>query len=140
MPHLIRSPTRVAMLLVVVCLGLHSPAGAFHGTLPLPSTFARRTVELRPSGHGRVAAMRRGTVMTAVEPRADAVAHVVTPTAKERVRFYDTTLRDGAQGEGISLSCDDKLRIAARSATSPYSHYSPPSAPPRIPNIRLFPL
>ena len=30
------------------------------------------------------------------------------------VRYYDTTLRDGAQGEGISLSCDDKLRIAAR--------------------------
>lgn len=28
--------------------------------------------------------------------------------------FYDTTLRDGAQGEGISLSCDDKIRIAAR--------------------------
>lgn len=28
--------------------------------------------------------------------------------------MYDTTLRDGAQGEGISLSCDDKIRIAAR--------------------------
>jgi 2-isopropylmalate synthase len=33
---------------------------------------------------------------------------------KMEVRLYDTTLRDGAQGEGISLSCDDKLRIAAR--------------------------
>ncbi len=30
------------------------------------------------------------------------------------VEIYDTTLRDGAQCEGISLSCDDKLRIARR--------------------------
>ena len=28
-----------------------------------------------------------------------------------RVLLYDTTLRDGTQGEGISLSVDDKLRI-----------------------------
>ena len=28
------------------------------------------------------------------------------------VQIYDTTLRDGTQREGISLSCDDKLRIA----------------------------
>ncbi len=32
----------------------------------------------------------------------------------ETVRIYDTTLRDGTQREGISLSCDDKLRIAQR--------------------------
>ena len=30
------------------------------------------------------------------------------------VELYDTTLRDGAQMEGISLSVDDKLRIARR--------------------------
>ena len=30
------------------------------------------------------------------------------------VALYDTTLRDGTQREGISLSCDDKLRIAER--------------------------
>ncbi len=29
-----------------------------------------------------------------------------------QVLIYDTTLRDGTQREGISLSCDDKLRIA----------------------------
>ncbi|SFL69214.1 citramalate synthase [Salibacterium qingdaonense] len=29
-----------------------------------------------------------------------------------QVKLYDTTLRDGTQGEGISLSVDDKLKIA----------------------------
>src|SRR5512132_3000622 len=32
----------------------------------------------------------------------------------EPIQIYDTTLRDGTQREGISLSCDDKLRIARR--------------------------
>src|SRR5258705_13844770 len=35
----------------------------------------------------------------------------VVPVA-ERVEIYDTTLRDGSQLEGISLTVDDKLRIA----------------------------
>src|SRR5882672_7390721 len=30
------------------------------------------------------------------------------------IQVYDTTLRDGTQREGISLSCDDKLRIARK--------------------------
>ena len=30
------------------------------------------------------------------------------------VYLYDTTLRDGTQGEGISLSADDKIKIAQR--------------------------
>jgi 2-isopropylmalate synthase len=30
------------------------------------------------------------------------------------IQIYDTTLRDGTQREGISLSCDDKLKIARR--------------------------
>ena len=30
------------------------------------------------------------------------------------VEIYDTTLRDGAQGEGISLSAEDKVKIALR--------------------------
>jgi 2-isopropylmalate synthase len=34
--------------------------------------------------------------------------------AGQRIAIYDTTLRDGTQGEGVSLSCDDKLRIARR--------------------------
>ena len=31
-----------------------------------------------------------------------------------QIFVYDTTLRDGTQREGISLSCDDKLRIAQK--------------------------
>lgn len=31
---------------------------------------------------------------------------------QHRIEIYDTTLRDGTQGEGVSVSCDDKLAIA----------------------------
>ncbi len=34
--------------------------------------------------------------------------------AKPYIHIYDTTLRDGTQREGISYSCQDKLRIAKR--------------------------
>ena len=34
------------------------------------------------------------------------------PSWPDRVDIYDTTLRDGSQLEGISLTVDDKLRIA----------------------------
>jgi len=34
------------------------------------------------------------------------------PSDAARVRLYDTTLRDGTQGEGVSLTVDDKLKIA----------------------------
>lgn len=33
---------------------------------------------------------------------------------EEQVKLYDTTLRDGTQGEGISLSVEDKLKIAKK--------------------------
>ena len=35
-------------------------------------------------------------------------------TARSSVEIFDTTLRDGAQTEGISYSVDDKLRIARK--------------------------
>ncbi len=34
--------------------------------------------------------------------------------SKRYVQMYDTTLRDGSQGEGISFSVQDKLLIARR--------------------------
>lgn len=43
-------------------------------------------------------------------PLAD---HVVGPS---RVLCFDTTLRDGTQGESVSASCQDKLKIAKRLA------------------------
>ena len=30
------------------------------------------------------------------------------------IQIYDTTLRDGAQGEGVSFSLEDKLQITRR--------------------------
>lgn len=32
----------------------------------------------------------------------------------KNISIFDTTLRDGTQGEGISLSADDKLKIAQK--------------------------
>ena len=33
---------------------------------------------------------------------------------RRQIKIYDTTLRDGTQGEGVSFSMEDKVRIAAR--------------------------
>jgi len=43
---------------------------------------------------------------------AHAGAHAVLPALPEAVDVYDTTLRDGSQQEGLSLTVDDKLRVA----------------------------
>ena len=32
--------------------------------------------------------------------------------ASKKIKIYDTTLRDGTQGEGISFSLQDKIAIA----------------------------
>jgi 2-isopropylmalate synthase len=37
---------------------------------------------------------------------------MTTPDPPARLRLYDTTLRDGTQREGLSLSVDDKVKIA----------------------------
>jgi 2-isopropylmalate synthase len=39
-------------------------------------------------------------------------AHAHLPALPEAVDIYDTTLRDGSQQEGLSLTVDDKLRVA----------------------------
>ena len=57
--------------------------------------------------HGQVESYRAGSNMSdaRVTPRAK-------PSLARAVEIYDTTLRDGSQLEGISLTVDDKLRIA----------------------------
>jgi 2-isopropylmalate synthase len=30
------------------------------------------------------------------------------------IKIYDTTLRDGTQGEGVSFSMEDKVRLSTR--------------------------
>ena len=40
--------------------------------------------------------------------------HVALPELPAAVDIYDTTLRDGSQQEGLSLTVDDKLRVAAQ--------------------------
>ncbi|MEO1591414.1 MAG: citramalate synthase [Cyanobacteria bacterium J06632_22] len=52
-------------------------------------------------------------------PETDNIGNPQTPppdqsNAQTNVWIYDTTLRDGAQREGLSLSLDDKLKIARR--------------------------
>src|SRR5215217_301827 len=37
-----------------------------------------------------------------------------TTTSARRIEIYDTTLRDGTQGEGFNLSLQDKLLIAQK--------------------------
>jgi len=37
----------------------------------------------------------------------------VTPSSRQ-IKIYDTTLRDGTQGEGVAFSMEDKVRIAQR--------------------------
>ena len=37
----------------------------------------------------------------------------VTPGSRQ-IKIYDTTLRDGTQGEGVAFSMEDKVRIAQR--------------------------
>ncbi|MBN2193287.1 MAG: citramalate synthase [Polyangiaceae bacterium] len=42
------------------------------------------------------------------------MARIAETTASTHVSIYDTTLRDGTQGEGVSITARDKIRIAKR--------------------------
>ena len=37
--------------------------------------------------------------------------------SKEKIYIFDTTLRDGAQTEGVDFSLDDKVKIASSLST-----------------------
>jgi 2-isopropylmalate synthase len=55
----------------------------------------------------------RMTLLQVVNCRKDSVVKTPDPP-RTRIEIYDTTLRDGSQGEGISFSVEDKIRIAHR--------------------------
>jgi 2-isopropylmalate synthase len=49
---------------------------------------------------------------TPAHHHAPGEGHVLPPELPDSVDIYDTTLRDGSQQEGLSLTVDDKLRVA----------------------------
>ncbi len=50
--------------------------------------------------------------MRGIPPRIPPGGHGLPRELPESVDIYDTTLRDGSQQEGLSLTVDDKLRVA----------------------------
>ena len=55
--------------------------------------------------------------MTPVDQKVSSLPRASLPeagSAPVRVEIYDTTLRDGSQGEGVSYTATDKIRIAQR--------------------------
>jgi hypothetical protein len=92
------------------------------------------TLQLSQLGHSRCHARLRicrrfskAAAAAFVYSRIDqptAAVNISSPSEQQKVKHgnaatrmvdtYDTTLRDGAQGEGISFSLSDKLEIAAR--------------------------
>ena len=57
----------------------------------------------------RTRASRAGSATSVAIPQQHRKAFT---TMAEQVLLYDTTLRDGMQGEGMSLSADEKVRVA----------------------------
>jgi 2-isopropylmalate synthase len=51
---------------------------------------------------------------TVNQPLPASASHASHPKDSARVEIYDTTLRDGTQGEGVSLSVQDKLLISRK--------------------------
>ena len=47
-----------------------------------------------------------------IESQLEAASLPTTPATN--VLIYDTSLRDGTQGESISVSCEDKLKISLK--------------------------
>jgi 2-isopropylmalate synthase len=64
--------------------------------------------------------------------------HESDSDARVPVQIYDTTLRDGTQGEGISLSCQDKIRIATELDTKLGVAYIEAGWPGSNPKDELF--
>ncbi|MGN6367241.1 MAG: citramalate synthase [Phycisphaerae bacterium] len=52
--------------------------------------------------------------MTPLSSTASSATPTTTTGSRTRIDIYDTTLRDGTQGEGVSLSVQDKLLISQK--------------------------
>ena len=83
------------------------------GALPPPGGSKKRFAALFRLG-ARPDAVARPLRAFVVAPRASAGASSSSPARSDLdVFLYDTTLRDGSQQVGISLTCDDKLAVAS---------------------------
>src|SRR3982750_3030959 len=60
------------------------------------------------------------------------------PRMRRLIKIYDTTLRDGTQGEGVAFSMEDKVRIAQRldAPGVPYIEGGWPGSNPK--DLRFF--
>ena len=102
---------------------------------PAPSSAASPDRAARCRARGRCAGEPRGDARAGLDESAPAYRDVLVvtfkavqavdrvvqacgpaadPSMSDRIEIYDTTLRDGSQGHGISFSVADKLRIAER--------------------------
>lgn len=101
---MMRGTARLPALLLLIGTHLLGYSSAF-----MVTPFLRSNTRLHPVAGGRVQE-RRGYVgretacplrMTVTDPRQ--ASPVSLAGERDVCRYYDTTLRDGAQGEGISL-------------------------------------
>jgi 2-isopropylmalate synthase len=83
--------------------GGRAPTGHTHSHGSGPSHSHPLTAGQHAHAHGREAASDR---------RADGGHDFDLPALPSAVDVFDTTLRDGSQQEGLSLTVDDKLRVA----------------------------
>lgn len=90
---------------------LHMTASATHPSHPSRSPLPPPSSPVSPPASASASPTPRPAPATL----PDAPRHPPSLSADpSTVHIYDTTLRDGSQGEGISLSVLDKLKIAAR--------------------------
>jgi hypothetical protein len=95
-------------------VGLPAP-GHFGGSVFYSTTTnGTATFSFTGTGVSLVAATwyNRGIAAVSVDGGAETLVDMYSPSPV--ITLYDTTLRDGTQREGLSLSVEDKLRVAQR--------------------------